>query len=71
MLSDGRKICEVITFLKEAGVRRVRLMLIVLMVILVASGLTLDYLMKEKLVQLLILKESKKVRVSPDVILVS
>ncbi len=47
MLSDGRKICEVITFVNEAGVRRVRLMLIALTVILVASGLTLDYLMKE------------------------
>jgi len=58
--SDGRKICEVITFVNEAGVRRVRLMLIALMVILVDSNLTLDYLMKEKLV-LLNLKEYKKV----------
>lgn len=47
MFSDGRKICEVITFVSEAGVRRVCLMLIALMVILVASGLTLDYSMKE------------------------
>ncbi|MDQ0724407.1 hypothetical protein QF049_005668 [Paenibacillus sp. W4I10] len=47
MFSGGRKICEVITFVNEAGVRRVRLMLIALMVILVASGLTLDCSMKE------------------------
>ncbi|CAM4510312.1 hypothetical protein PAXY110619_25100 [Paenibacillus xylanexedens] len=38
MLSDGRKIGEVITFVNEAGVRRVSLMLIALVIMYLDLG---------------------------------